>query len=375
MVALFSSASAAVLLLAFLATTGCAVSTNLTVDDTNSTVWTFADTSSSQWHAVTPLTPCVGCFATPADKTQVFNTTWHDGTDISGSVTFQGSAIYIYGIDMPATAGTNITFAMDNPPTASFHLYPTGQSQTVYSVCFFSAINLDPSIPHTVLFTGLTTTPLTGAMVFDYAVVTVDVQPATTSSSLSTHRASPSVTPTPTPKHKHKAGVIVGPVVGVVAGLALLAGLLVLLRRRRPRPTRSAPSNFDIDPDDSAGASRIPARTSTPGLIVEPYQPEPYQPMSVDSLREPSFRGEAVSVSGISTVSIPPISPVSSPPLATANTSSVRSDTKSVPAPVVLSWDPNATQAQTSDIEARLSQLEALVRDRPPQYNPNQSPS
>ncbi|KAJ6458879.1 hypothetical protein C8R47DRAFT_1081544 [Mycena vitilis] len=359
MVAPFVSATAALILLAFRTTPGCAVPTNITVDDTNSTVWSFIGTSSSAWHAVTPSTPCSGCNSKP-DATKMFNSSWHDGTDIAGSVTFQGTAIYIYGVDMQSTAGTNISFSMNDPPTASFHLY--GSSATSYNVSFFSATNLDPNVQHTVSFIGQTTAVNTGAMVFDYAVITVDVQPAATSSSLS-DRPSPSVTPTPTPKHKSKTGVIIGPVVGVVAALALLVGVVMFLRRRRPRPTTSTPSNFDIDPDDSAAArTRIPA--PTPELVVEPYEPEPYQPMSVDSLREPSFRGEAVSVSGVSTVSLPAISPVSSPPPATANTSTVQSDTKSPPAPIVLSWDPNA---QTSDIEARLSELEALVRDRPPQ--------
>jgi hypothetical protein len=57
-----------------------------TVDDTNSTVWTFV----GGWSAVTATTPCSTCFAQP-DPQQVFNSSWHDGSVVSGSVTFQGS--------------------------------------------------------------------------------------------------------------------------------------------------------------------------------------------------------------------------------------------------------------------------------------------
>jgi hypothetical protein len=58
---------------------------NLTIDDSNSTYFTFA----GSWHAVTPATPCVGCFDSP-DVSQIVNSTWHDGSRGSGSFTFQG---------------------------------------------------------------------------------------------------------------------------------------------------------------------------------------------------------------------------------------------------------------------------------------------
>src|ERR1700753_3445566 len=109
MVAPSFGAGVALVLQSFLATRAFAASANITVDDTNSAFWTFV----GGWSAVTPETPCPSCFAQP-DPTQVFNSSWHDGSVVSGSITFQGalqnfflrsfardlhagSAIYIYG--------------------------------------------------------------------------------------------------------------------------------------------------------------------------------------------------------------------------------------------------------------------------------------
>ncbi|KAJ7657752.1 hypothetical protein DFH06DRAFT_1197056 [Mycena polygramma] len=349
-------ASAALCLLAFLATPTWAVLTNITVDDTNSTFWTFVGVPGSAWNAITPSTPCPGCTAQP-DATQAFNSTWHDGTDISGWVIFQGAAIYIYGINIPDTAGTNISFQINNTSTEGFYLYPLGSTGTAYNVPFFSATNLDPSVQHNASFSGQALRGGSGAMLLDYAVITVDQpEPVTTSATSSTHSPSPSLISTS--RHKSKTGVIIGPVVAVVGGLALIGGVFMFLRRRRRKPASSAQSNFDLDPvDDGAVAS---GGVSSPGLIVEPYQPVPTD--------EPSFIGEAVSVSAVSTASAPPISTVSPLPPATSSTSTLRSDSKSPPAPVVLSWDPNATRDRESELEERVRQLEALVRDRPPQY-------
>ncbi|KAJ6571808.1 hypothetical protein B0H19DRAFT_669509 [Mycena capillaripes] len=169
------SAGVALVLHTFLATQAFGASTNITVDDTNSTVWTFV----GGWSAVTPSTPCPGCFAQP-DPKQVYNSSWHDGSLISGSVTFQGSAIYIYGIDMTATSGTNISFSMNNPPIAGFHYF--GLTGTTYNVLFFSATNLDSGVEHTVSFIGQTSLTGAGAMLFDYAMITVDQQETTSSS-------------------------------------------------------------------------------------------------------------------------------------------------------------------------------------------------
>ncbi|KAJ7193841.1 hypothetical protein GGX14DRAFT_587821 [Mycena pura] len=408
-------ASVALVLHSFLATRAFAASTNTTVDDTNNTIWTFV----GGWSGVTPKTPCPGCFAQP-DPTQVFNSSWHDGSVVSGSVTFPGSAIYIYGIDMTATSGTNISFSMNNPTTAGFHYF--GSTGTTYNVLFFSATNLDPSVEHTVSFFGQSTVPGSGAMLFDYAKVTVDQQetvtPSESSSPSSTTQQlvaiaitiaiavavavaviqrkqfavaiaitiaiaiaifnhvveliqyydfrvrnplcfnlnptnlghstppSPSSTPAPSappppPTQRSNTGAIIGAVVGVVGGLAILIALFLFLRRRK--------------------------RTSA---------------------KAPRRR---ISANGFATMSAPPASTVPSATQVSGSTTSLRpavttatSTSQSAPGPWLalyysgsvltrgteseLIWNSEtAWHARESNMEERLRQLEALVQ--PPQYD------
>ncbi|KAJ7207419.1 hypothetical protein GGX14DRAFT_698156 [Mycena pura] len=309
-----------------------AASTNITVDDTNSTIWTFV----GGWSAVTPETPCPGCFAQP-DPKQVFNSSWHDGSVVSGSVTFQGSAIYIYGIDMTATSGTNISFSMNNPTTAGFHYF--GSTGTTYNVLFFSATNLDSSVEHTVSFIGQTSLTGAGAMLFDYANITVDQQleetvtllSSSSSTTTSTTSPSPSSTPLaapqPPPTRKSNTGAIIGAVVGGVGGLAILVALFLILRRRR----RTSSIHFDGGNFYEAPRRRISAN----GFLGEPHHPE---------ARGPSFIGARASSSGVdeSTKSAPPASTVPSPeqvptaslrPAVTTATPTSRSEK------VVLAWN------------------------------------
>ncbi|KAJ7924002.1 hypothetical protein B0H13DRAFT_2266853 [Mycena leptocephala] len=360
MVAPCFGAGVVLVLHSFLATRAFAASTNITVDDTDSKVWTFV----GGWSEVTPSTPCPSCFAQP-DPKQVFNSSWHDGSVVSGSVTFQGSAVYIYGIDMTATSGTNISFSMNNPTTAGFHYF--GSTGTTYNVLFFSATNLDSTVEHTVSFIGQTSLTGAGAMLFDYAKITVDQQETTSSSPSSTAplftspSSSPSSTPTPPPTHKSNTGAIVGAVVGIVGVLAILVALFLFLRRRR----RASASHLDGGNYYEAPRRRI----SASGFTVEPYQPEP---------RGASFIGAPVSSSGVLTMSAPPTSMAASPapvpsstaslsPVVTTATPTSRSEAKSAPALVALGWDPETARARESDMEERLRQLEVLVR--PPQYN------
>ncbi|KAJ7876868.1 hypothetical protein B0H14DRAFT_3786453 [Mycena olivaceomarginata] len=348
MVCRFSAGGA--LILSLVAARAFATLTNITVDDMNSTVWTFV----GGWSAVTATTPCSTCFAQP-DPQQVFNSSWHDGSVVSGLVTFQGSAIYIYGIDMTATSGTNISFSMNNPPTASFHYF--GGTGSKYHVPFFSATNLDSNIGHTVSFIGQTSLTGAGAMLFDYAVITVD-QPDTTSSSAfstttpSSTSPSPSSTP-PSPPHKSKTSAIVGGVVGAV-GLLAIAGAVVLFLRRRRRRAALAQPKIDIDGENYYDS---PSRGISTGYTIDPYQLVP-----TNEPPEPSLVGGAVSSSRDSATSAPPVPTGSSPPAPAS-----RSESKSTPAPVILGWDPEAARARELDLEERLRQLEAL--SRPPAYN------
>ncbi|KAJ7793540.1 hypothetical protein B0H13DRAFT_2513877 [Mycena leptocephala] len=379
MVAPCFGAGVVLVLHSFLVTRAFAASTNITVDDTNSEVWTFV----GGWSGVTPSTPCPKCFAQP-DPKQVFNSSWHDGSVVSGSVTFQGSAVYIYGIDMTATSGTNISFSMNNPTTAGFHYF--GSTGTTYNVLFFSATDLDSSVEHTVSFIGQTSLTGAGAMLFDYAKITVDQQETTSSSPSSTapllcvfqHIAIAISDPNPPPTHKSNTGAIVGAVVGIVGVLAILVALFLFLRRRR----RASASHLDGGSYYEAPRRRI----SASGFTVEPYQPEP---------RGASFVGAPVASSGVLTMSAPPASTVASPapvpsstaslsPVVTTATPTSRSEAKSAPglslahyycgsgltsgtALVALGWDPETARARESDMEERLRQLEVLVR--PPEYN------
>ncbi|KAJ7100891.1 hypothetical protein B0H15DRAFT_463857 [Mycena belliarum] len=179
-----------VLLLSFVPFVRSAV-TNTTFDDTSS-----AFTFDGSWTATSASNPCGGCSSKP-DASQAFGATWHDGnirTDAprgtSGSFTFTGSAVYIYGIDQ-AVSQPNIAFSLGD--VSSVHYY-TGNERFVYNALFFSATGLAAGETHTVSWV-FNVNPSTGvglqSALFDYAVVTsgsADVvkPPGTTTSSTST---------------------------------------------------------------------------------------------------------------------------------------------------------------------------------------------
>ncbi|KAJ6595793.1 hypothetical protein DFH09DRAFT_905784 [Mycena vulgaris] len=142
--------------------------TNWTVDDTNSTFWSWGDL----WNAVTPSTPCSGCLTQP-DPSQVYKHTWHDGSTLSnsrrvGSFSFQGSAVYIYGID--STNSANISFSMDDTSATSFHSY-SGVGY-VYESLFFTAAGLESDAQHNITWIVEESSMGGTVALFDYAVVT-----------------------------------------------------------------------------------------------------------------------------------------------------------------------------------------------------------
>ncbi|KAJ6595795.1 hypothetical protein DFH09DRAFT_1357686 [Mycena vulgaris] len=327
--------------------------TNLTIDDTNSTYWTFA----GSWHAVTPSAPCDGCLNQP-DASQVYNSTWHDGALRSGSFTFQGSAVYIYGTD--AFNPANISFSMSNPPITSFHYY-AGASY-VYRSLFFEATGLDANALHTVTWILEKSSAGGTAASFDYAVLTVDqadpsssVSPGSTNgasaTSISTTSSSASASATTTgtlapATHKSKAGPIVGAVVAVVVGLALLGALYIYLRRRRTgRSTIPSTANVGVKNYNSPS----PRTVASPGYSVEPYG---YQPATIGSAPSSAI--------------VP--SPFTSPQMST-----VSSSLKSSPEqPVALAPNlqrPDPGRSRDLEVEDRLRHLEALVSSsQPPAY-------
>ncbi|KAJ7096828.1 hypothetical protein C8R44DRAFT_889431 [Mycena epipterygia] len=238
--------------------------TNITIDDSDSSHFTWIEGDlpgeTPPWAAITPSTPCMSCSARP-QSTNIFNQTWHDGRNNSaGSFTFQGSAVYIYGIDLANPA--NISFTMDDG-TSAFHYY-SGSAPFVFKSLFFSASNLPSGVNHTVSWVlhATQTNGITG--LFDYAVITADA--STVSSSSATQSPTGSTAPS-THKHKSTAGPIVG---GVVCGLALIAlitlalGLLARRRRRRgndpaavvrPFVVPGASGSVSVEPNKSVGRS------------------------------------------------------------------------------------------------------------------------
>ncbi|KAJ6595798.1 hypothetical protein DFH09DRAFT_906229 [Mycena vulgaris] len=243
--------------------------TNWTVDDTNSTFWSWGDL----WNAVTPSAPCSGCLIQP-DPSQVYKHTWHDGSTLGdsrrvGSFSFQGSAVYIYGID--STNPANISFSMDDASVTGFHSY-SGVGY-VYKSLFFTAAGLESDAQHKITWI-VEESSIGGTLaLFDYAVVTTgqaDVasgvehttnSPATTpssaastiSSSIASANSQISASGTSAgATSSHKPKTIIGAVAGATGGLAVLGALFIYLRRRRGNtflPSRMAvPNSHSIEP-------------------------------------------------------------------------------------------------------------------------------
>ncbi|KAF7328147.1 hypothetical protein MVEN_02572100 [Mycena venus] len=294
--------------------------TTITIDDANSTFWTWKTTPDdidSSWHAITPTTPCnaTSC-VNGVDPTQVKDATWHDGHLSSGSCKFQGSAISIYGIEVISPA--NISFTMDDPATKTFHYFDT-RGGFVYNALFFEATNLDPNVQHTVTWVLEASSVDGGSALFDYALVTVNQSdtingaPGTPTGSPGTESSgvlpSPSTSSTsPLTLHTFKKGPIVGSVFGVVGALAIVRAILVFLRRRKSSagPVHTATIKYHPPPLENA---------DRPGYLLEPNQS---------------------SMAALTPASV--LVPASMPPPDSTATASKCSD------PVILAGDPNTNQ-------------------------------
>ncbi|KAF7311414.1 Myb-DNA-bind-2 domain-containing protein [Mycena kentingensis (nom. inval.)] len=155
----------------------CAAPKNTTFDDTSAS-FSFS-TGPQGWNAVTPSSPCDVCASNP-DTSRVHEGTWHDGNirsgaePTTGSFTFTGSAVYIFGIDQ-TWYQSNIEFRLGSVRTT--HHY-TGQEQFAYDALFFSATGL-ASGTYTVTWELKVNTvgenlPPVQAALFDYAIVTTE---------------------------------------------------------------------------------------------------------------------------------------------------------------------------------------------------------
>ncbi|CAK5274083.1 unnamed protein product [Mycena citricolor] len=167
--------------------------TNTTVDDADP-----AFVFSGSWTPTSAAHPCDFCSSKP-DPSQTFDQTWTDGnyragskTLTTGTFTFTGSAVYIFGIDQ-ADSQPDIVFTLG--ATTATHHY-TGSARFAYNALFFAATGLPADQTHTVSWV-FNTNPTTGVQVqaalFDYAVVTSG------SADPPTQPAAPPSTNTPSP--------------------------------------------------------------------------------------------------------------------------------------------------------------------------------
>ncbi|KAJ6461848.1 hypothetical protein C8R47DRAFT_1159101 [Mycena vitilis] len=327
----------------------CSTLGNLTIDDTNTAYFTFTndpDANPPSWAAVAPATPCLYCSAQPKTD-QIHNQTWHDGSvGSAGSFTFQGSSVYIYGIDLKHPA--NISFTMGDKTT--FHYY-NGSEQFVFNALFFAAANLADGVNHTVLWV-LDKTDLNGTTaLFDYAIVAVDSASSSSSGSVP-NEGSPS-------KRKPKIGTIIGAVLGAVGGLALLAALLSLhlcFRSRSNRHENASPStdkprrtlrvrdNYIIRPFSETAPSTTQSQPRTPTTPTAGTRAE----------KTLATTSPALTQSALSQGPTSPVSPSSPTEIST------RPSTASM-----------STSARERFLEDRLAILEAHVQQHlPPLYEP-----
>ncbi|EIM86298.1 uncharacterized protein STEHIDRAFT_122216 [Stereum hirsutum FP-91666 SS1] len=252
------------------------VPTNVTFDDTQASFsWAGSWTVS---RADDDL--CEECSSSKIDATQLFNGTSHNAlaSNSTGSCTFTGTAIYVYGVDAP-NSGTMRFTVDDDHNTTEAHVYD-GDS-VIYDATLYSVAGLSNG-QHTLNF-EMTTAPEDGGMsCIDYAVVTrEDIASVSSissddnnghhstasSSSYAFSATTESLTTAPTPTSSCadnsscsvSGGVseqgpsqllvppetIIGAVVGSVLGLfMIIGGLLFLWYKRRKKSMLRQPLPF-----------------------------------------------------------------------------------------------------------------------------------
>ncbi|CAK5275400.1 unnamed protein product [Mycena citricolor] len=316
---------------------------NTTIDDSNATYFTWSEKAgvpnpaAIPWAAISPGHACVYCSAQPP-MGSAWNSTWHDGTNNSaGTLSFQGSAVYIYGIDL--TNPANISFMLDGNPDG-FHLY-TGTAQFVFNSLFFSAVNLDPGKDHTVGWT-LHATPSNGTTaLFDYAVVTTR-QGVTIPSSGSASPVQTGNVNAPS-SHKVSIGPVVGGTVGGVALILVLAFLGYIMARRRSQREQNqatAAQPFRVDsggpPSDSLGPFSEKSASSPDVSSLSALGPVRNQGLpratitATDALSSPSLT---------SMPQVPPVPPVPISTNATPSRGSAAHSSRTTPLAYLLQVD------------------------------------
>ncbi|KAJ6496432.1 hypothetical protein C8R45DRAFT_985885 [Mycena sanguinolenta] len=336
--------------------------TNLTIDDANGTFFTWSEApgfavNAIPWAAIAPGDPCAYCSAQPPTA-DIHDGTWHDGANgSSGVFVFQGSAVYMYGIDLDNPA--NVTFTLDDKD-AGFHYY-AGSEQFVFNSVFFSATNLSyapnttstggdfaGAINHTVAWILHDTAANGTTALFDYAVITVDADVAGSSSPSSAAPASSgSTTTNGGKKSTSHTGAIAGGVVGGVALLVIVACLALFFVRRRRRGKHEGVAPVE------------PAATRRAG--VEPFMAQsPTTPGGASSMAEKTldvaWLNPALPLASTTSPSAPssqtPSAPISVSPPSSAAPPSSTSPPSSASAP---------HRERERVLEDRIAQLEAQV--------------
>ncbi|KAJ6543371.1 hypothetical protein DFH09DRAFT_1088809 [Mycena vulgaris] len=193
------------LVLCLLIHTTNVILTSLTIDDTNTTYFTWPEGPTQRspvWANASTANPCVYCAAHPEgdDPTTIYEGTWHDGSvGSTRSLTFQGALAILR------------------------RRYP-GPSQFVLKALLFEAKDLAPGENHTVSWLLSKSSTNGTSALFDYAVVTMDTSGISPSSPTGTLNPSSSAWVPCISQSSHlfsSRHSKVGPIVG---GIPILAG-------------------------------------------------------------------------------------------------------------------------------------------------------
>ncbi|KAL1741816.1 hypothetical protein HDZ31DRAFT_66575 [Schizophyllum fasciatum] len=319
---------------------------------------------------------CVGCHAQP-DPDRLHARTWHDTTDdgeldtvdTNITITFVGSAIYVYGVlcnNASASTGTmaNYDFALDGVRDGNFHHDPDITADTyIYDVLFYSASDLEDKAHELVVnVAGGSGAAQSSLMLFDYCDISydLDAESATAPSSTTLYKSvgasptgtapsAPSSEGASPPSHRDSpidVAAVAGAVAGGVVGLAALATATCLLRRRRRRLREKTSDGSSpavrpyLEPDHSGTAG---SRARLPSAEL----PLARTPRMFSTERKPVIRG-------------PPFSPPCGP--ATPSTSSgvipFSSPNRSVPS---LSPSSVAPTSSRTDLDKRVRDMEERI--------------
>ncbi|KAH9914659.1 uncharacterized protein BXZ73DRAFT_81626 [Epithele typhae] len=247
-------------------------------DDVLGTVPVYAPSSAWKQGAT-----CDGCY--PLNTANVRNGTWHEATytpddtqELTITVTFTGTAVYVYNVLTDAVQNktpmfTRLTFTLDGTEIGDYTHGPTTDTDFEYNALTFSSTGF-VNEPHTfVISSG---NEAASVILFDYIVYTAEENtlPDATTTSSRTSTSNPTTSTTnsvsspsssqsppsstaPASSSLNTAAIGGGVAGGVVAILAAAALLFFLCRRNRNRTPDTAVEDMQYSGSRAA---------STPGL-------------------------------------------------------------------------------------------------------------